>query len=682
MQLGTDNFSRIVASGPGTSSDGQVWVVNAGTTANYSVSTNQLHYAYDSLTYGKLLLGTGVSQDFNFLARFTPGSNSDLFGFFFRYVTANDNIAAGINQTGHYYVTAFSGGTEFDYSSGGTVSVTAGTAAWVRVAVTGTQVQIRYWLDGTTEPSLWGYTVSISPAAWYGQYGLIERVGTAATSILTDSFTATNNTTTNLSTLGGYIFPASTDAMTNITTLTPLNIIRPEYWYVGNGHLGTAGVLIEETVAFEVFNGGSWGPAGASSTNFATVKTHSNQQFITVSGAEWPDGSRTAISSLANNSTLLGNFCNTLTTFCTQNGFTGIDLDMELHGGWSTTASATTWTQLKTIITQLGNSLHAAGLKLMVDGPTLTAQGSIKWNWSDLNNLPVDYFNVQAYDHFFDTLTGSSTSPGPDYAMAPSVWMAQVIAFMKTQITNINQLVVAVTSEAYYINNDDTTFGSVSENVGAFGFSDASGWTGFSGAIREKTSGEMMWSTGGKTYVYTDQVTINEKIMVCLDNGISNIAIFYIGSSNKWPTILPGGAGSGGGGGGGSTGGTTVNVTITNAGLNLIRDALIKGTISSLVTYGAIGTGTTAPAVTDTSLANEVFRKRIAGYSAGANVGEAIITMFMSQADAININVQEFGFFGGAASLIANSGTLIARGLYNHTHTNSETLTFSLDITI
>ena len=681
MQLGTDNFSRIVSSGPGTSSDGQVWSVNAGTGSHYSVSTNQLHYSYDSLIYGKLLLGYGVSQDFNFLARFTPGSNSDLFGFFFRYVTSNDNVAAGINTIGQYYVTAFSGGTEYDYT-GSSVTVTANTPAWVRVSTSGSQVQIKYWLDGTTEPTAWGYTVTIAPAAWYGQYGLIERVGTAATSILTDSYLATNNTTTNLSTLSAYIYPGSplvsgvSDVPSELADGRRIDIARPEYYRVGDGTSYTSpsggttpGQLYQMLVS-------QYGNDAYSSSNLSLLKQYAKQVFVTVSGVERYSGpTRTAISSLANNSSLLTNFSNNLVTFCSQNGVTGVDLDLELFGGWSQAGSATTFTQLKTIATSLGNALHAAGLKLMIDGPTFTSQGAINWVWSDFNNLPVDYFNIQAYDHFFDTVTGGSTAGGPDYALAPAAWMAQVIAFMKTQVSNINQLVVAVTNESYFTPNG-TTNATEATNIGT-----AQGWPGYSTAVRDKASGEFIWTSGGNTYVYCDYVTINQKFMVCFDNGVSNIAIWSMGDKSEWPTVLPTTSGGGGGGSGG-TGTTQVNVTITNAGLNLIRDAMINSSISSLVTYAAIGTGTSTPAVTDTSLANEVFRKQITGRAKGANVGECIITMYLSQADAINTNVQEFGFFGGAATGTANSGTLIARGLYNHTHTNQETLTFNLDITV
>lgn len=381
-----------------------------------------------------------------------------------------------------------------------------------------------------------------------------------------------------------------------------------------------------------------------------------------------------SFSTLANDSTLQTNFNNTLVNFCQTNGFTGIELDFEHRGGW--TSQSTLYNQLKTVITSLGNALHAAGLKLMIDGPAFTAQNSISWTWSDFNSLPVDYVCPLAYDNFYDTLTGSSASPGPDYAQSPVAWLTNVITFMKSQINNINQIVIAVCYQAYYNDNDDTNFTNVSENVGVFGYNDASGWTGFSGATRDPYSGEMMWTNGGKTYVYCDHVTSNYRLQVCLMNGIQNIDFWFIGSANQWPTVFP--ATATGGGGGTSSG----SIVLTNAGLNVIRDSLLD-VLNAPITYVAIGTGTTTPTVNDTKLAQETFRKEVTNYAEGASIGEAIITMYLAPSDAVNTTIQEVGFFGGiGATSTVNSGILIARGLYQHTHKNTELIQFSLNVTL
>ena len=122
-------------------------------------------------------------------------------------------------------------------------------------------------------------------------------------------------------------------------------------------------------------------------------------------------------------------------------------------------------------------------------------------------------------------------------------------------------------------------------------------------------------------------------------------------------------------------------MTVTNAGLDLVRDALLLGTVPQ-VTWFAIGTSATAPAVTDVQLGAEVFRKQITSVSNGAAHGEGILNGYISPQDSVGTVIAEWGLFGGAtASATANSGTLIARGLYSHTHTAVESIQLQADST-
>lgn len=123
-------------------------------------------------------------------------------------------------------------------------------------------------------------------------------------------------------------------------------------------------------------------------------------------------------------------------------------------------------------------------------------------------------------------------------------------------------------------------------------------------------------------------------------------------------------------------------VTITNAGLNLLRDALDGLAVNCKVAYVAIGTGSTAPAVTDTQLGAEVFRKPITNFTNGASVGESLINMYLAPGDAVGDVVGEIGWFAGAATGAANSGTMVARALYSHTKLISESIQFTLDSTV
>jgi hypothetical protein len=124
------------------------------------------------------------------------------------------------------------------------------------------------------------------------------------------------------------------------------------------------------------------------------------------------------------------------------------------------------------------------------------------------------------------------------------------------------------------------------------------------------------------------------------------------------------------------------SMTVTDNGRNLYRDGS-KGSNNPKLLYIAIGTDSTAPSISDTKLKSESFRKAITSYANGASVGEILINAYIGPSEANGINIQEVGVFGGStASSVANSGVLLARGLYSHTKVSTEGLTLQLDLQI
>src|SRR6266704_1043080 len=121
-------------------------------------------------------------------------------------------------------------------------------------------------------------------------------------------------------------------------------------------------------------------------------------------------------------------------------------------------------------------------------------------------------------------------------------------------------------------------------------------------------------------------------------------------------------------------------ITITTAGRNLVRNGL-SAAENPRITYVSLGTDSTAPVVGNTQLGAEVFRKQVTSYTNGTD-GEILINMYLAPSDVVGISIQEIGFFGSNATHTANSGTLLARGLYAHTKTNVESIQFSLDFSI
>lgn len=99
---------------------------------------------------------------------------------------------------------------------------------------------------------------------------------------------------------------------------------------------------------------------------------------------------------------------------------------------------------------------------------------------------------------------------------------------------------------------------------------------------------------------------------------------------------------------------------------------------SGVITYVALGTSNTAPTTADTQLGAEAFRKRVTAATQGAN-GEILISLYLSPTDAVGIDIEEIGFYGGNATSTINSGTLLAHGLYSH---NSKVSTESIQVTL
>lgn len=115
---------------------------------------------------------------------------------------------------------------------------------------------------------------------------------------------------------------------------------------------------------------------------------------------------------------------------------------------------------------------------------------------------------------------------------------------------------------------------------------------------------------------------------------------------------------------------------IATVGRSVIAQRL-AGTVTytGTVNYGALGTGTTAPANGNTQLVTEVFRKVVASASYTNNT--AFIDFFYSKSDT-NGTYQEFGtFIDGTAT--ANSGQLFTRTLTGGwVKTSSESMTVAV----
>jgi hypothetical protein len=96
------------------------------------------------------------------------------------------------------------------------------------------------------------------------------------------------------------------------------------------------------------------------------------------------------------------------------------------------------------------------------------------------------------------------------------------------------------------------------------------------------------------------------------------------------------------------------------------------------ITHSALGSGSTAPANSDTQLATETYRNAIASISNATNTGYA--TGFYTTTETSGTYAEVGLFCNGTGS--ANSGVLLSRVLASITKTTSQTLTIDWTLTI
>jgi len=115
------------------------------------------------------------------------------------------------------------------------------------------------------------------------------------------------------------------------------------------------------------------------------------------------------------------------------------------------------------------------------------------------------------------------------------------------------------------------------------------------------------------------------------------------------------------------------NMVVT-LGKESIADAL-RGTTSDsrgIITYCALGTGSTAPALGDSVLETEIERKLVSVRSVANNI--ATFETFFTTAEG-NGSLREAGLFGDDASDTVDTGTLFCRLAIDREKTASDTLT-------
>lgn len=121
------------------------------------------------------------------------------------------------------------------------------------------------------------------------------------------------------------------------------------------------------------------------------------------------------------------------------------------------------------------------------------------------------------------------------------------------------------------------------------------------------------------------------------------------------------------------------NVTCTGGRTEIAKTLANVATTATYIEYCAVGTGSTAPAITDTVLDTELYRKIFALTNQS---GKTITFRTFFTTSEANGTLSEIGHFMDDATAAADSGTLFNHATISETKTSSTTLTtvFTLDI--
>lgn len=406
-------------------------------------------------------------------------------------------------------------------TAGFTIPLTASTTEWAAASASTTALTPSY-LRGLFSNSATGLTYNNSTGATSLTAGFNIPL-TASTSAWQTFLIGGAATTTWKSTVQAWFYP---DVVGSQACLAQgeyqdgrqIHTLKPEYF-----RLQTDGTLDELDVG-EAANACN----GFSTANATNTLAYSAEQYITVSG------NTAGVTALVASSTAMTNFMNSVVQMATSTNLTGIELDIEGYGSWSTG----TTNGYYTFVTNLGNLLHSNGKKLMIDLPpiwnsstfpsTVGAQWSsvnstnfYELNYQSFNGLPVDYLVILGYDYQFDWGAGTP--------IQPLQWVADIITFASAKITDTNRIVIGMPAYGYY----GTTGGfSLTSNQS---YNDMAGQPGFNTAVRQASSSELMWEDAGISYVYNDATSLETKRLFIENHGIKHVSIWSLGG-NKWFT--------------------------------------------------------------------------------------------------------------------------------------------------
>jgi len=300
-----------------------------------------------------------------------------------------------------------------------------------------------------------------------------------------------------------YPGPPSCSASTELADGRTIDTLKPGYY-----NLSDTGALTQITSGCNSY----------SAANAALIKAHSKQQFVTISG------SIAGITALNTSKALMTTSTSILVAFLTTTGFTGVEWDIEGFSDWTPAQ----YGDYKAVMAAMGQVLHTHGFQLMIDGPAIinpTYQGYyLNFRYEDFEKLPIDKIVIMCYDFQNDNGNGTPVATLSD--------LTGCCQWMKPRISDPGRVVIGVNSYGYH----GETSGPAAYTSTADTYQQSMKYPGFSTARRDASSGEMLWSSGDKSYSYSDSTTLNLKVQTVLSAGYSQMSIWHLGGGNAYPT--------------------------------------------------------------------------------------------------------------------------------------------------
>ena len=245
--------------------------------------------------------------------------------------------------------------------------------------------------------------------------------------------------------------------------------------------------------------------------------------------------SATALNALCSDSSKRSALVTEMISFCEDNNFDGVDLDIETFQ--VANMSDNNYVDFKIFLTELGTELHNEGLLLSLEVPAVwntnpnTESGSgdawdvadseayYRLRIQDLNHLPVDQVVIMIYDYMYDYSVGEPQQP--------LKWLEETLEYNRSIINEDRIKIVAGLPSVGY----SGVTGSYAPTERTYDY--LSALPGFSGASRDAASGEIIWADGGSTYCAIDDTAIQLKVERAEEVGVYAYALWHCGE-NKY----------------------------------------------------------------------------------------------------------------------------------------------------